>query len=418
MGRGASDHPGVSPSLAILVPTYGRAAAVTRLLRALAADASVPVLVSDNASPDGTADVLHALKAELPELDLRVHVQERNVGAEANYAWLVEHAPETDYLWLFGDDDLPDPGAVAEVLDLLARHRPALLHLPHTFESDGRVHATSPCPPAPDVLPSSTALLEGYTRWPSFISSCVVDRRRFARAMRERPTDSPFAPYLWFLLAGRDGPCAVADRILVRGGADATWSDRRAEILTEGTVEIYDAGLHELLDAEAFGRLLDGFFANDDCLDCWQAQPLEPLIEAVRRFPASRQLRRFLWLISRDRSRGDALGVLDAAAHEAGAAAAAAEMVREGEEAFGTGDTGEAVRLFRAAASERPTWPTAWNDLGVVLHAQGRHSAAVEAFDLALELDPGYEDAQVNRAQALAATPRDPSAASGTGLQR
>ena len=72
--------------------------------------AGVPVLVADNASPDGTAAMVRGLQAELSGFDLRLHVQPENVGPIANVRWLVEHAPETDYVWMLADDDLPVTG--------------------------------------------------------------------------------------------------------------------------------------------------------------------------------------------------------------------------------------------------------------------------------------------------------------------
>src|SRR3954467_3338172 len=98
-----------APRLAILIPTYCRAEPLELLLRTLAAEApvregAVPVLVSVNASPDDTAQRVGALQAELPAADLRLHVQPENVGPVRNIAWLAEHAPQAEYVWVIGDD--------------------------------------------------------------------------------------------------------------------------------------------------------------------------------------------------------------------------------------------------------------------------------------------------------------------------
>jgi Flp pilus assembly protein TadD len=71
--------------------------------------------------------------------------------------------------------------------------------------------------------------------------------------------------------------------------------------------------------------------------------------------------------------------------------------VDEGERRFAEGDAQAAVELFAAAIRELPTHATAWNDLGVALHALRRPDAR-EAFDLALELAPDDPDALLNRA--------------------
>src|SRR4051812_48990603 len=141
-----------TPSLAILVPTYCRADDVEHLLRRLAAeprvrDGDVPIVVSDNASTDATPDTLRRLQAELAGVDLRVHRQTENLGAVRNVAWLVHNAPEADYAWVIGDDDVPVAGAVQTVLEILAEHPLELLHLPHGWRMPNGV-CSSPCPEA------------------------------------------------------------------------------------------------------------------------------------------------------------------------------------------------------------------------------------------------------------------------------
>src|SRR3954451_6165667 len=133
------------PMLAICIPTYDRAEPLGRLLDRLHAElgdaTDVVVLVSDNASPDGTHGLLAAAATRMPSL--RVHRQPENLGAHANHVWLVANAPDCDYLWIFGDDE-PEPGAVGYVRELLRAHRPAWLHLPHRFvHPDGRVKVES-----------------------------------------------------------------------------------------------------------------------------------------------------------------------------------------------------------------------------------------------------------------------------------
>ena len=43
-----------------------------------------------------------------------------------NMGWLVAHAPGADYVWLLGDDDLPEPGIVGEIVAEIESSRPAL----------------------------------------------------------------------------------------------------------------------------------------------------------------------------------------------------------------------------------------------------------------------------------------------------
>jgi hypothetical protein len=392
------------PTLSICVPTYNRAGPLEGLLRCLAADpevqAGVPVLVADNGSPDGTAELLARLQRELPLLDLRVHRQPGNIGAVANTGWLFVNAPETDYVWCLADDDEPVPGGVGAVLDLLAEHRPRWLHLPHRWESDGVVRLASPCPPVLDVFPTSRELFLAYTHWLTFISASVVEREALARAAEEHPTQNEWAPLIWYVLAGRDAPCMVADRLLVVGTAGTSWDDKRVTVLTDRVVEAFEEGLREVVTAEEYGRTLDGRYENGLFFECWQASPIEKLVAAVERFPSSRQLRAFLWALAREQGRPDAIAVLDRASRSVGAGEEATRLVSQGEERFAAGDAAGAAEAFVAALRELPTFPQAWNDLGVALHALGQPGAR-DAVETALALDPGDEDARANLAAIL-----------------
>lgn len=395
------------PTLSILVPTYRRAPELERLLRHLAEDpdvrdAGVSVLVSDNASPDGTAERVRALQAELSGLDLRLHVQDENVGGIRNVVWAVENAPETDYVWLMADDDLPLPGAIGHVLDTLAEHRLRVLHLPHGWVlHDGTPGLASPCPDELELFPTSRPMFVAYHHWLSFISATVVERAAFRRALVEAATDNEWGPHIWYVVAGRDGPCAVAGRRLVVGQAGTSWEDKRATVLATRVIEAYDDGFHLVVDPDEFAVTLDGRYAGGQHLDCWQATPIETLIDAVRRFPASRELRRFLWAVARTQGRHDALATLDAAARSTGAAEIAGELLAEGEARFADGDLDGAVERFNAALAELPTSIEAWNDLAVALHALERDEA-LDAFEVALQLDPADQDALYNRAAWLA----------------
>jgi glycosyltransferase involved in cell wall biosynthesis len=389
------------PSLAVLVPTYNRQADVTALLRMLATDpdarsAGVTVLVADNASPDGTVDAIRAVQADYPEMPLELHEHGENLGGIANVCWLIENAPEVDYVWVMGDDDLPVPGAVGAVLDALRERPVALLHLPHTFESDGQVKARSTSPERTEYYGSSRDLSRVYHHWVTFLSASVLDRRALVRAMHEVPTTNPWAPHIWYLNAGYDRDCAVLAGPLVRGGMEIAWEAERVEFLTQGLIEAFDEGLGRVMDEREFAQYIDDFYP-DVGREPWEHMPIELLIDAFERFPHSRELRGMLFAAARRHSRADALRALDAAARGAGAGEAADALVAAGEELFGSGDSRGAAARFRAALNELPTCAEAWNDLGVALHVLG-DPAAADAFGTALLVEPGDSDALANLA--------------------
>jgi glycosyltransferase involved in cell wall biosynthesis len=384
------------PLLAFAIPTYNRAAELAELLATLEHELTGDelILVSDNASPDRTREVLD--EAAGRGLPLLVHRQDENVGGVRNVHWLLENAPEADYVWCLGDDDRPGPGAVAEVVQLLREEHPAWLHLPHSWADEtGRTVNASPVPAALERHSGSGDLYRAHGHWLTFLSASVVARDALRDAARSHPTDNAYAPLVWFFRAALDGVCLVPPARLVSGSAEISWSDRRAEYVTRHYVGLFDEAISLALSADEFATSLDHLYASDDFLRFWREQPVEELVVAVERFPASRLLRRFLWELGR----GDPalVGRLDTAARSAGAAEASAELVADGEQRFGTGDTEGALGAFRQALLELPTSTAAWNDLGVALHALGRPGAR-DAFEQALALDPEDEDARANLA--------------------
>jgi rhamnopyranosyl-N-acetylglucosaminyl-diphospho-decaprenol beta-1,3/1,4-galactofuranosyltransferase len=98
------------PRIVAVVVTFNRLALVRRLLERLA---SVPpideVVVVDNASTDGTAELLAGEYSDLEVLRL-----ETNTGGAGGFAAGIERALtlEPDLVWLLDDDTVPtDDGA-------------------------------------------------------------------------------------------------------------------------------------------------------------------------------------------------------------------------------------------------------------------------------------------------------------------
>lgn len=112
----------MEPLLSIGVPTFNRAHLLQHLLRSLAREYArlavpeqVEVIISDNCSEDDTKAVVASFQSELP---IRYHRNDRNIGPAANVVQIPTLA-SGKYCWIFGDDDLLVPGALAQVLQLL-----------------------------------------------------------------------------------------------------------------------------------------------------------------------------------------------------------------------------------------------------------------------------------------------------------
>jgi glycosyltransferase involved in cell wall biosynthesis len=103
------------------IPTRNRAASLERAVRSVLAQQwdELEIIVSDNASTDGTA----ALCDELAAADPRVRVVRHaiDIGAEANFQSVLEAAGGSLFMWL-ADDDWIDPGYVKACATWLDRH--------------------------------------------------------------------------------------------------------------------------------------------------------------------------------------------------------------------------------------------------------------------------------------------------------
>jgi abequosyltransferase len=118
------------PLLTIAIPTYNRARYLKELLSVLfdqmISEPRVELIISDNASPDETPNVV----AEFEQRGLRLRSirNEVNIGADANFLQCFEQA-RGRYVWIFGDDDVIVSGGIARVLSYLDNNDFDLVYL-------------------------------------------------------------------------------------------------------------------------------------------------------------------------------------------------------------------------------------------------------------------------------------------------
>lgn len=123
------------PLLTIAIPTYNRSANLALLLTSLAPqlehDMRVELLISDNCSPDDTAEVVCGFEAA--GLRCRYIRNETNIGPDLNFLQCYELA-KGRYVWIFGDDDVVFEGSMATILGHLERADYDLVYMaPHGF---------------------------------------------------------------------------------------------------------------------------------------------------------------------------------------------------------------------------------------------------------------------------------------------
>ena len=389
-----------APRLCLCVPPYDRAAQVRSLLDVLEREIGdrddVLVLISDNASPDATPEVLAEAARRLPWL--RVHRQPENVGPFLNTRWLVENAPpEAEYLWTFGDDDAPYPGTIDRTIALRREHRPAWLFHPYEYvDGDGVRDRAIPLGDGQvRVYPDAGAMWADWHHYLTFLSASVTRAAALRAAAREITAANAYQPALWFFRAGLEGPCVSAGAYGLSCCTDISWKDVAHEYQTLHYTSLYDDGLRLGMSEAEFGASLDGLYAHGFGRAEWSRVPIERLAATVRRFPQCEATRTYLWELACAQGRADVLVDLDAGCRAIGLHDEAQRLRAEGEAAFHAGRPFDAARLFEAAATLVPTLPGALNDLAVALHYAGHPQAAVSA-RLALFVDPSDDDAHEN----------------------
>lgn len=173
-----------APILSIVIPTYNRAQLLRLLLDSIITDfAEWPVdlelIVIDNASTDGTREMLVDYAARCPALV--VMTQPENIGMDGNLAACFG-AASGKYFWQIGDDDLLFKGAASWVLSFCRRTSFGLLHLSNAALVPGRQAeqrlSRVPVPALRPAAVDSTTMIRLANIFLTFISANVVNRRQ------------------------------------------------------------------------------------------------------------------------------------------------------------------------------------------------------------------------------------------------
>ena len=147
----------MSPRVVAVVVTWNRRQLLEESLAALAAQTHAPieVVVVDNASTDGTTDLLRESYAHLDVMHLAA-----NTGGAGGVAAGIERAltHEPDLVWLLDDDTVPTPTAAAELVRAWSTYRgpggrPAVL-ASRVVWTDGRDHPMN----TPRTKPGASAV--------------------------------------------------------------------------------------------------------------------------------------------------------------------------------------------------------------------------------------------------------------------
>jgi|GEM_PF-450639 len=169
------------PRLSLCVPTFNRASYLEGALKSGLIEAknlspgTVEVLVCDNGSTDGTAELIARIQAEHPEL--RVFRNEQNLGFDLNYLRCVEEA-RGEFVWVMGDDDVWLPGSLSRVLREFDAGADACLCLSEACDQDLNPFIVLPWYLDPE--PQTAWNLEGREDLIHYFNACARNAGVFA----------------------------------------------------------------------------------------------------------------------------------------------------------------------------------------------------------------------------------------------
>jgi abequosyltransferase len=139
------------PLLTIAIPTYNRRGHLALLLRMIGPQIAelppVELLISDNASDDGTEELVRQAMAD--GLRCRYLRNHRNLDADPNFLQCYEQAAGT-YVWIFGDDDVLFPGSLGYILQQLREPVDIVYVAPFGFNKEPNERGLAN--PLPDVF--------------------------------------------------------------------------------------------------------------------------------------------------------------------------------------------------------------------------------------------------------------------------
>jgi glycosyltransferase involved in cell wall biosynthesis len=171
--------PNEAPLLTIAIPTYNRECMLNELLSVLEAQVGngirVELLVSDNASQDGTASVVAAHQARGAKI--RYIRNDSNVGADRNILQCYLQAAG-EYVWILSDDDLIEPDTIPRILTALSKRQYDIICI-RGYPFEGEYAGPRSKESKPDLeFDKPEELARHIHVFFTFISSVIVNKQR------------------------------------------------------------------------------------------------------------------------------------------------------------------------------------------------------------------------------------------------
>lgn len=118
--------------LSICIPSYNRADYLKRNLKFISKiiqKSSVEIVISDDASTDGSGDVINNFVRDNADIRVVFNVNKKNIGFDKNILRMVSLASGR-FCWLLGDDDRPSKSSIKKIINIINRYpNLSLIHL-------------------------------------------------------------------------------------------------------------------------------------------------------------------------------------------------------------------------------------------------------------------------------------------------
>ena len=255
-------------TLSICIPTFNRATYLAECLQSIIGSSSrhqdrIEIVVSDNASTDGTENVVSRLQTE--RHPIRYVRQASNIGGASNFRAAAELA-SGQYVWLFGDDDKMRPDAVGAVLKAIELGAGAVICNTRIFSRDFQTIIKHRFLETKKDIAFATAdrIMCRLGIHPGYISCVILNRQNFLGV--------PLSDYMSF---EKDGSCFLYAAYCVFRNC------RRVEFLAQPIVlNRGDAPEADLVNAHSAAT--GGQASTEPADNCWNRIFIEGFPRALK----------------------------------------------------------------------------------------------------------------------------------------
>jgi len=173
--------------LCICIPTFNRVHELRKSLShhaKLCIEHGVGLVVSDNASSDGTRDLLKQYKDHYTWFDFFSHPS--NQGPDANFDFAIKLGLQSgaNYMWLLGDDDFIESDRLHEILKRLDGEKPDMMLVNTRNQVFKKL---------PSVYTSPSNLLRDLAWHSTFISSIIFSKDATSFGIKTNPSSPNFS---------------------------------------------------------------------------------------------------------------------------------------------------------------------------------------------------------------------------------